>query len=274
METIFALEAAAVVAGRLQAEYLAPSLHGGKVDLVVDPPDGDVIELKYPRDSRTKFSPDTMTMGEMVRDFLRVAGMPARSRWVVQVVNPRLERYLMGLDPRHQLSWTVVEGIELVLHPEVLCRLPKTARDAMHDAGTAEVMDKTVIGRCIVAVPIDDDLSLYAYTVAAPASSMPLAQAPVATRTASVATAGAEQRTGAGAEILVAISDLNARSGADTVTLDQVVREMRARGSRFSENTVRTMVTSHLCAEAAGTGVSPYTDLERVDRGVYRLRRP
>jgi hypothetical protein len=48
MEIILALEAAGVVASRVMVEYLAPSLKGGKVDLVVDPPNGDVIELKYP----------------------------------------------------------------------------------------------------------------------------------------------------------------------------------------------------------------------------------
>jgi hypothetical protein len=215
-----------------------------------------------------------MTMGEMVRDFLRVAGLPARSRWVVQVVNPRLERYLMGLDPRHQLRWAVAEGSELVLHPEVLARLPKTTRDAMHDLGTAEVMHMTVIGRCVVAVPIDGDLSLYAYTVDAPTSPMPLPQTRVASRAIPVKMAGADRKGGARAEILAAIADLMARSGADTVTLDQVVREMKARESRYVESTVRTMVTSHMCADASGAGVAPYSDLERVDRGVYRLRRP
>jgi hypothetical protein len=271
METILALDAAGVPADRLAVEYLAPSLRGGKLDLVVDPPNGDVIELKYPRDSRTKFSPDTMTMGEMVRDFLRVAGMPARSRWVVQVVNPRLERYLIGLDPRHQLRWAVAEGSSLVLHPEVLARLPKTAREAMHDSGTAEVMDMQVTATCIVAVPIDSDLSLYAYAVDAPSTPSLLAQPPVGSRTA---TTGVDRKSSARAEILAAISDLNARSGADTVTLDQVVREMRTRGSQYAESTVRTMVTSHMCADATGPGISPFTDLERVDRGVYRLRRP
>jgi hypothetical protein len=47
---------------------------------------------------------------------------------------------------------------------------------------------------------------------------------------------------------------------------------MRARRSQYAESTVRTMVTAHMCANATGPGVSPYRDLERVDRGIYRLR--
>jgi len=100
METVLALAGADVHAGRLAMEHLAPELEGGKLDLVIDPPHGVVIELKYPRDSRTGFSPDTMTLGELVRDFLRVAVVPAEQRWVVQVLNPRLQRYLTGLVDR------------------------------------------------------------------------------------------------------------------------------------------------------------------------------
>lgn len=53
-----------------------------------------VIELKYPRDSRSGISPDTMTLGELLRDFLRVAAVPADQPWVVQILNPRLQRFL------------------------------------------------------------------------------------------------------------------------------------------------------------------------------------
>ncbi|MDQ3476560.1 MAG: hypothetical protein M3492_09610, partial [Actinomycetota bacterium] len=61
METVLALDSVGVSARRLAAEYQAPALAGGKLDLILDPPGGVIIELKYPRDSRTGFSPDTMT---------------------------------------------------------------------------------------------------------------------------------------------------------------------------------------------------------------------
>jgi hypothetical protein len=75
METVLALEQAGVMASRPATEHFAPAFIGGELDLVMDPPDGVVVELKYPRDSRTGISPDTMTLGELVRDFLRV-GVP------------------------------------------------------------------------------------------------------------------------------------------------------------------------------------------------------
>jgi hypothetical protein len=165
METVLALASADVLPGRLAVEHLAPELAGGKLDLVLDPPDGVVVELKYPRDSRTGFSPDTMTLGELVRDFLRVAAVPAQQRWVVQVLNPRLVRYLAGLAARHQLHWALTEGDRLELHPLVLTRLPKTAITAMGRA----TLPETVTAHCTVVAPIGDDLALYGYIVDAPA---------------------------------------------------------------------------------------------------------
>lgn len=99
-----------VDAARLAAEVYAPNLGPGKLDLTVDGPSGTVIELKYPRDSRTGFSPDTMTLGELLRDFCRVAVVDASDRWVVQVINPRLARYLAGAASRFGMDWAVQPG--------------------------------------------------------------------------------------------------------------------------------------------------------------------
>ncbi len=104
METVLALGAVGVRGDRLAVEYLAPQLRGGKLDLVLDAPDGVVVELKYPRDSRTGISPDTMTLGEFLRDFLRVAAVPARERWVVQIIGSRLLGYLRHVELRHALQ--------------------------------------------------------------------------------------------------------------------------------------------------------------------------
>ncbi len=74
-------------------------------DLVVDPPTGVVIELKYPRDSRSGISPDPMTFGDLLRDFLQVAVVPAGDRWVVQVLNHRLTHYVKNAFGRYGLGW-------------------------------------------------------------------------------------------------------------------------------------------------------------------------
>jgi hypothetical protein len=71
--TVLALESLGVSPDRPAIEVLTPVLAGGKLDLTVDGSGGTVIELKYPRASRTGISPDTMTLGELIRDFLLVA---------------------------------------------------------------------------------------------------------------------------------------------------------------------------------------------------------
>ncbi len=54
--------------------------------------------------------------------------------------------------------------------------------------------------------------------------------------------------------------------------MPEVIDEMRRRGTTYSETTIGTMISAHLCAEATGDGVAGYTDLTRVGQGVYRLR--
>lgn len=50
---------------------------------------------------------------------------------------------------------------------------------------------------------------------------------------------------------------------------------MRQRGTGYAESTIRTMVTGHMCANAPENAGTTYDDLERIERGVYRLtRRP
>lgn len=160
-ETVLELGARGVEAGRLAAEVLVPVLAGGKLDLVVDPPAGTVIEFKYPRDSRTGFSPDTMTFGELVRDFLRVAAVSATERWVVQVLNDRLLRYLIGVCRRHGFRWVDEPGDTLELHPGAVAALPKTATQAIGAAAATA----TVTARCVVAERVNPQLGLYAYRV-------------------------------------------------------------------------------------------------------------
>ncbi len=79
-------------------------------------------------------------------------------------------------------------------------------------------------------------------------------------------------REGARQEILAAIDAVTARSGRPEFALTDVVQEMRRQGSGYGESTIRTMVSSHLCANAPDHAAVTYDDLLRLDRGVYRRR--
>lgn len=72
---------------------------------------------------------------------------------------------------------------------------------------------------------------------------------------------------GAREDILAAI----ARLGHETFTVMDVLREMR--GTEYTDSTIRTHVTSRMCADSPDHHGTTYADLERVDRGRYRVRR-
>lgn len=126
----------------------------------------------------------------------------------------------------------------------------------------------------MVSLPVDVDLALFAYQVdASPASSQvaPLERREVSGSTS--ATDGQVKATGgARAEIITAIQAVGARSGRKDATVQEVVDQLRRVGSSYAESTIRTMMTSHMCAQTHGPNIGSYDDLDRVDRGTYRLR--
>jgi hypothetical protein len=69
---------------------------------------------------------------------------------------------------------------------------------------------------------------------------------------------------------------LASHAPADEFVLADVIAEMRARGSRYDDSTIRTHVTSRMCANAPDHHAVVYRDFWCVDRGSgrYRLCRP
>ncbi|MGY1810651.1 hypothetical protein ACI8AF_25055 [Blastococcus sp. SYSU D00669] len=270
-ETVLALETFGVTPERLALEVPAPALAGGKLDLVVDDAGLAVIELKYPRDSKTGISPDTMTLGELLRDFLRVAVVPAEERWVVQLLNERLARYVAAACQRGGLRWTDVPGQMVELTPLAVAGLPETAARAVGGAK----LPHTVTATCALAAPVGAGLTLFAYRVdglpAGNPSPQPADSAPQQPAPAVPAAASGGTRDGARSEILAAAHAVVTRSGRSDFSMADVIAEMRRRGTGYADTTIRTMMGAHLCAEANGDGVAGYADLTRVGRGLYRL---
>lgn len=57
----------------------------------------------------------------------------------------------------------------------------------------------------------------------------------------------------------------------ETFTITDVLREME--GTSYSERTIRTHITSRMCADAPDHHGTTYDDLERLGHDRYRLRR-
>jgi hypothetical protein len=267
--TALVLQEHGVPPDRLRVEVPSTAIAGGKLDLVIDPPAGTVIEFKFPRDSRSGISPDTMTIGELLRDFIRVASVPADDRWVVQILNDRLGRYVDAACGRYRLGWARNQGADLQLDADRLAALPNTATRAIGPVVRA------VTGRCVVAAAVGEGLSLHAYQVEPAAVALgevsgAIQIADISPLTNAIPPAGAT-RDGARREILQAARAVVARTGRREFEVQDIIEEMHRLHTGYADATIRTMLTSHLCAESTGEGVAGYADVTRVGRGLYRL---
>ena len=73
-------------------------------------------------------------------------------------------------------------------------------------------------------------------------------------------------------DIRAPLPAVRARTGSDTFTAQDVIYELGRRGTSYSVSTIRTHVTSRLCANAPDNHGQVYSDLERVERGRYQAR--
>lgn len=72
-------------------------------------------------------------------------------------------------------------------------------------------------------------------------------------------------------EILAVLPALASAGPDGTFTIGQVVAAVRAGGSRYATSTIRTHVTSRMCANAPDNHGVVYRDIERVSHGRYRV---
>jgi hypothetical protein len=153
--TITALTDAGVDGSRLAVEHAAPGV--GRIDLVVDPPDGVAVEFKFPREPNEKNAAYTMLFGEMLRDLYRLSMLPAAEAWAVQLLRPSFQRHLAG---RREVNWVTEPGQTLRLRRDLADVLPLSARRCLPDGVRHEVN-----ADCVVSEAVGADL-LVAYRVA------------------------------------------------------------------------------------------------------------
>ena len=142
---ITALELGGIPADEIRLEVIDKGI-GGKLDLVIGDPAEAVVELKFPRDSKST-SPDTMTLGELLRDFYRLARVDAQHRWAVQLISDRLRRFL---ERRTDVRWTFVEGSTFAIPAGTFERLPLTAQRSL----PAWTHNMSVESECEAAIPL------------------------------------------------------------------------------------------------------------------------
>lgn len=276
----FAAARALIAAGAdpagIRVEWPHPALAGSRVDLVIggEPPTA-LIEFKYPREPNEKNAAWTMALGEVLKDLYRLAAYPGEAdRLFVYAETNRLQRYMAGAARRYGLD---LDADPVSLQPVNAGRLPTTAAQIIG----ADLAANHVTAHRLAVIDVDAALRLSVYAVdpfAGPPDPVATALASDAAEPVAVPVPSTEQhpmRTprGVRAQILEAVQDIMIRSGGSTFTPAEVVAEMARRGSNYAESTIRTMITGHMCSNAPDNAGTTYDDLERVDRGQYRLAR-
>ncbi|MEU0878138.1 hypothetical protein ABZ345_06035 [Lentzea sp. NPDC005914] len=273
--TARSLVAGGVEAATLWVEAPHPALKGLRVDLAVGRPRPKaLIEFKFPREPHQMNAPWTMALGEVLKDFYRLATYPGDvDRIFVYVESNRLRSYMAGAAQRYGVDLDT-DAVELI--PAVVAALPPTALGSI---GTY-LAGHHVTATRLAAIPIDDTLRLTIYEVAphtnertegSPEPKRPTPLVEAAGTASGIAPATRAIREGARREILDAVRAVLTRSGASTFTLAEIVTEMSRRNTGYADSTIRTMVTSLLCRNAPDHASITYDDLERVGRGIYRL---
>ncbi|MEN3538100.1 hypothetical protein AAH991_23495 [Microbispora sp. ZYX-F-249] len=251
-------------------EWPHPVLKGARINLMAGGARPTFFEFKYCREPDEQNAAWTDALGEVLKDFYRLAMCPAPAeRLFVYVETADLRRYMKTVAQRYGLD---LDTDVIVLRPDGVARLPMTAQRII---GSVLAANRVEALRTVL-IDVDATLRLAVYEVD------PLGPAPdpgaghraprgVSRPTGPVAPPG--PRDGARGEILAAIRAVLARTRRGTFTPAEVVDEMRRRGTGYAETTIRTMVTGHMCRNAPDNNAVTYDDLERVDRGLYRLVR-
>jgi len=73
-------------------------------------------------------------------------------------------------------------------------------------------------------------------------------------------------------EILNCTNRIIHRRGINEFSLQEIIDCMRSIGTNYKESTIRTHVTSRMCANAPKHHAVKYEDLERISRGMYKLK--
>jgi hypothetical protein len=168
--TVKALVSSGVAPERIRAEWRPQ--RGVTVDLVVDDPVTAAVEFKYPREPTETNAAWTQHLGELMKDYYRLAVLPeyVTTRWCVQLMSNRLRRYLDGVARNHGVRLGMIAGDVTTLTRGSIAAVPATARGSLTSWAAEDVV---VSARCVDVLDVGAGLRLLTHLVQ-PAEPGPL----------------------------------------------------------------------------------------------------
>jgi hypothetical protein len=163
----------ALVAGGVSPEHLRAEwrpARGQSIDLAVGDPVKTAIEFKYPREPTEVNAAWTQHLGELMKDYFRLAALPetVETRWCVQLRSARLRRYLDGVAENHGVRLVVPAGDTATLSAQSIAGVPATARNLI---GAWASLPGIVRARCVNVLDVGAGLQLVTHEVAAAETS-------------------------------------------------------------------------------------------------------
>jgi hypothetical protein len=73
-------------------------------------------------------------------------------------------------------------------------------------------------------------------------------------------------------EILDCTRQITANKGENFFSIQDILDNMHQMHTRYEDSTIRTHITSRMCANAPQNHAVKYNDLERIGHGLYKLR--
>jgi len=73
-------------------------------------------------------------------------------------------------------------------------------------------------------------------------------------------------------EVLKAARLIITQKGVNEFSIKDILDEMERNQTRYEESTIKTHISSRMCADAPQHHAVKYEDFERIGNGVYRIR--
>lgn len=162
--TLQQLAGSGVDTRHLEVEWRRPGVSDA-VDLVVTgPARRAAVEFKFPREPRETNAAWTQHLGETLKDFYRLASMPAEfeDRICVQLLSRRVRRYFDSVTDRHGVAMASLAGERTLLDPQHVHGLPATALRSL-SRWMPELPPVRAV--CRQVEPVGDDLLLVCHDV-------------------------------------------------------------------------------------------------------------